>query len=489
MKNKSVLFTILFFVSAALAAQDFSAIHNYIKDKSETDLLKHSQWALYAKYLDSGKEIVNHNGEMSVAPASGLKVFTSTAALGILGEDYRFETKVVYSGNLTSEGVLEGDIYIIGGGDPTLGSDRVEGSMDLNQLMVSWAKKIKEAGIKVVKGSVIADDHRYSSKVLPDNWYWVDMGNYYGAGVNGLTIHDNLYHLYFEPADKVGDKAKVLRTEPEIPNLKFVNEMETGKKGSGDNGYIYAAPRQYNAYLRGSIPAGVKEFFIKGAIPDPAQFAAEYLTKVCGENGIEIVGEPRKIGEEVKYSDAKEIAIVKSPTVSEIVYIVNKRSFNLYTEHLLREIGLVKNGEASVSAGVKALTDFLESKGVNTAGLLLSDGCGLSRSDAITPKMMVDLLAMNTKQDYFKSFDNSLCPFGVSGDIGHYANVGLGTLLENNARIKSGSISLVRSYSGYLKDRKGRTIVFSLIANNFDGSAGMIGKIHREIMVKLAELN
>ncbi|MCK5086114.1 MAG: D-alanyl-D-alanine carboxypeptidase/D-alanyl-D-alanine-endopeptidase, partial [Melioribacteraceae bacterium] len=174
--------------------------------------------------------------------------------------------------------------------------------------------------------------------------------------------------------------------------------------------------------------------------------------------------------------------------LKDIVYIINKRSDNLYTEMMLKAIALNQTGEGSTDKGTEEVEEFLKENNINTDGLLLGDGSGLSRTNAITAKMMVDLLDILTKKNYFDVFYNSLAVVGDPNDISYFKNTGRGTVIEKNARVKSGVIQGVRAYSGYLKNMSGRTIAFSLIANNFDGSGSRVSTIHKNIMIELAKL-
>ncbi len=480
--------TLFLLISNLIFAQQYSTIQKTVDKYKDTKLLKNASWSVAARYLKSGKIIVSHNSELSLAPASNMKLLTSAAALEILGEEYKFKTKIFHDGKIDSKGNLKGNIYIVGGGDPTLGYKLVKGAFSLDELMASWIKAFNSNGIKSITGNIIADDFLYDRIPIPNNWNWIDLGNYYAASASALTIHNNLYFLYFKPAKKVGDIAEVLRTEPIIENLNFTNFMLTGKRGSGDNGYIFAAPNQYNAILRGSVPKGKNEFSIKGSIPNPPLFVVQYFLKELQVSGIKVNCNAVVAKGKRDYKNSKIIAETISPPLKDIVFIVNKKSDNLYTEMLLRAIGLKTSGKGSIDKGVEAIEHYFAKHNINHDGLIMHDGCGLSRSDAITTNLMLDLLTMVSKQKYFNTFYNSLAAVGKKNDISSYSNYGIGTAIENNAHIKSGVIGGVRAYSGYLKDKKGRTIIFSMIANNFNGSGSAVSNIHKNIMIKLAEI-
>lgn len=463
-------------------------IRQYVEQKSSNNILKHGIWGVYAEYVDSGEPVIDFNSEKSLAPASGLKVFTTSLALAVLGPDFVYQTRLYYDGNI-SNGVLDGSIYIDGDGDPTLGSGLVSKSSNLDELMESWVSAIRSKGIRAINGSIIADDLIFERNPVPDYWPYVDIGNYYGAGTSGLCINDNLYYLYFKPGKKVDDPAKVLRTEPIIPGLTFTNHMKTGKAGSGDNGYIYSSPWQYNAVLRGTIPAGVNEFSIKGSIPDPALFTAQHLKSALEENNIKVKGTSTRAEVKPVYDEKKLVTVTTSPKLKDIVYIINKRSNNLYTEQILRTIALRKTPSSTTESGTAFLLAHLKENNIPVDGVELYDGCGLSRTNMITARSMVELLIYNTRQKYFDAFYSSLGIAGDTADISFYKKYGLNSAIAGNARIKSGLINGVRSHSGYLKTKKGRTIAFSFIANNYTGSSSEVDKIHIDLMIRLAELD
>lgn len=481
-------FLILLFITNIIFAQNYQSVEKVIDKYKNSKLLKNASWSVTAKYLNTGETIVSLNSELALAPASNLKLLTTATALDVLGENHKFKTKIFYDGTIDANGNLNGNIYIVGGGDPTLGYTLVKGSSSSLQLLNKWTKAFLDKGIKSISGNIIADDMLYDRIPIPNNWYWIDLGNYFAASASALIINNNLYYLYFKPGKKVGDIAEVLRTEPTIYGLKFINFMKTGKKGSGDNGYIFNAPLQYNATLRGTIPKGKKEFSIKGSIPNPPLFVAQWLKKKLEASGVKVFGKAKVIETKKEYDLQKIITMTVSPPLKDIIFIVNKKSDNLYTEMLLRAIGLKKYREGSVDKGIEAVENYFEENKINHNGLLMYDGCGLSRSNAVTTNIMVDLLSMISRKKYFKTFYNSLAVVGDKKDISSYRNYGIGTSLEKNAHIKSGVIEGVRAYSGYLKDRKGRTIIFSMIANNFNGSGSSVANIHKKIMIKLAEI-
>jgi len=481
-------FLILLIGFCPVNGQHYHQFKILIDSLANTEVFANSSWGLYAEDLDNKKTIIDFESSKALAPASCQKLITTSAGFNLLGKNFHYETKIYYTGQINKNGKLIGDVHIVGNGDPTLGSGLRDEWNKLDDLISICIKAIKEKGIKEIDGSVIANDLHFDDKSIPDNWFWVDIGNYYGAGTSSLCINNNLYYLYFKPAEKVGDKAEVLRTDPEIPGLTFNNFMLTGEKGSGDNGYIYCAPGQFNATLRGTIPAGVKEFSIKGAIPDPALFAAQYFSKKLKDNGIKVSGIPNKLDSPVDYNKQKIILSIKSPQLKDIIFVINKRSNNLFTEQLLKTIGKIKTGTGSYEKGIETVIKFLNDNNLPTDGINLSDGCGLSHANTVTAKLLVKLLGFNYHQKYFPEFYNSLGIAGDKNDFSYFGKYGENTNVANNARIKDGYIQNVRSHTGYIKTKSGKMIAFSFIANNYNGSSRKVNNAHLKILIELANL-
>ncbi len=470
-----------------LFSQTSPSMEDFVFAQKQSPVFKHAQWALYAEYMDTGKQLLNINSDFSLAPASCLKLFTTAAALDILGPAFRFETKLYYSGEISADGVLKGKLIIRGGGDPTLGSGRVKGALKLNVLMQSWVDAVTNAGIKTIDGAVIADDLLFNGASVPGNWLWIDLGNYYGAGISALSIHDNLYRLFLHPGKKEGAAVQVLRTEPQITELIFENQLRTGAPGSGDQAYIYRAPGSFHAVLRGTVPAGVKEFSIKGSLPQPALFCARLFTSALRKNGITVLKEAERLVQTGSYEKLNLFNTTLSPFLSEIVSVLNKRSVNLYAEQLLRMLSIKEKGDGSLEDGLRILKEFLIRKKVTNAGLHLEDGSGLSPNNLITTKMMVQLLKAEYISPDFKTFYESLSLAGDSGDMGFFKIFGKNSIIEKKCRIKSGYIQGVRSHSGYVTAQSGRLIAFSFMANHFTAPYAKVDKIHEALLIRLAE--
>ncbi len=402
---------------------------------------------VYAVHLPTGRVIIDENSDQSLMPASCMKIITTAAALHLLGPDYRFPTDLEYDGIL-EDGVLRGNLYIHGGGDPCLGSERIPSSLSWRDQIECWAKEVQRLGVRKIEGRVIGDASRWEKGLAVPSWSWEDLGNYYGAGACALSFHENSYTLFFEPGKNVGENVRILRIEPQI-DVTFHNEVTTGGIGSGDLACIFGSEFSLHQFIRGTIPSGVSEFAIKGAIPDPAAACAQLLTRALQRKGIPVESCD-------KPGSQKRITIhtTYSPPLKEIVFWMNKKSINLYAEHLVKKIGEVVSGNGSTYAGTQAIMNFLKSQKIDLDGFNMVDGSGLSRKNLVTPKQFVSILTKMKHSEFFPIFLQSLPED------------------KDKTRGKSGSMSLIKGSVGYSGH-----VVFAILINQCTDPSIMKNKI------------
>ena len=416
----------------------------------EVDFEDHASVSFYAVHIDTGEVLLEKNSDLSLMPASCMKIVTTAAALHLLGPDRRFETKLEYDGFIDHAKTLRGNVYIRGGGDPCLGSNRLSGTLDWKEQIEAWVAAIKKLGIRKIEGKIIGDASKWEKALAVPSWSWEDLGNHYGAGACALSFHENRYSLLFKPGREVGDHAVIIRTDPPL-SLVFQNEVMTGPKESGDRACIYGSEFSSLRYIRGTIPCGVNEFTIFGAIPSPAESCSHLLAMELERQGISIQNQ------DVCESQRALIHTTYSPSLKEIVYWTNQKSINLYAEHLLKKIGEIVNHEGSTEAGVQAVKAFLKSQNLDLEGLNIVDGSGLSRKNLMTTKQLVTILLKMKKSTFYPYFFESLPQFSDNASI----------------RAKSGSMSLVRGYAGYAGD-----IAFAILVNQFTNAEWMDETIH-----------
>jgi len=412
--------------------------------------LRHAISSLYVIDAKTGKVVFEKNTQTGLAPASTQKIITSVTAFELLGKEYRYATSLGYSGRVT-KGVLDGSIYIIGKGDPTLGSWRWPATRD-TVVLNKFTAAIKKAGIQQIGGPVLALAANYSVNNIPDGWIWQDIGNYYGAGAGALNWKENQFEMRLRSGDKIGDSVKIL---DDVLADRYTNELTTAGKATGDNAYIY-----YNNILTGTIPAGEKSFSISGAMLQPAEEMAMDLAFYLTGNSIQSVPKNKGSyvvtdGDEVDRKLIKEVYTHYSPSLDSIIYWFNKKSINLYGEALIKTFALEKEGVGSTDKGVKIVRDFWKQKGIDEAELNIRDGSGLSPLNRVTTHAQVEILKYAKTKSWFPSFFNALPEY-------------------NNMHMKSGTISDVKGFCGYHTSADGREYIFSFLVNNYTGSASSL---------------
>lgn len=496
MRKTFLLFMLAFVANMGFAKRPLYKKHQVV-NKILAEILKNENFkpaAFGFLAIDSktGEIIARHNADKALRPASNLKLLTTATALDLYGTDYKFKTYVAYTGTIdTARHLLHGNIVIKGGGDPTLGSkyfDETKSHQFLNQ----WVQAVKDLGVDSVDGGVVADAGIFSRDIVPVSWSWTNTGTYYGAGASGISIYDDYYTLYLDTDSVPGDTAVIDSIVPQVPELVFNNGI-TADTVSGDESNILGGMYCNRRYLRGKLPFNEKGISEKGSFPDPAWFAAYELSRVLKENGICQAKKPTTVRrlQNSGLSFTQPMHVIDttfSPTLAEIVKKTNTYSVNLFAEHLLDLSGLKLIGMAQTEQDAEAVTDYWQKKGMDTRGMNLTDGSGLSQYDAITPRQIVSILDYMRQQDssVFEVYYQSL-PRAGSGE-GTLEGMFKGTPAEGNLSAKSGTISKVKAYSGFVTSRSGRKIIFSMMVNNFSGKSRDARAQLEKLMVALSEL-
>lgn len=418
-------------------------------------VLEHGNLSFYAMDIESGAVIDNYRGETALTPASVLKIVTSATALEVLGPDTVLETKVLYDGKISKDGVLTGNIYIQGGGDPTLGSDGI--SINREEFLKNWIDAVKKIGIKSINGNIIVLDDLFGYEGIPGKWLWEDMGTNYGQGTYGISVFDNIYTLYLNTGIS-GQKPEVIKTKPEIQGLTFDNQSVVTPGGKKDI-YVRGVPLENKRRIFGVVPQNKNGLTIQSDIPDPGLFLGQYFSYYLKRENIKVNGNIKTARlTSQRPRNPKVIAVTKSPPISEIVKVLLTRSDNHYTEHLYQLIEKTK--------GVK-IEKFWEEKGIDVHSLTMRDGSGLSRGNTISAKLLVEILS------YSKDGLENLLP--VAGKDGTVALFLRNTPLEGKVRVKSGSMSGIQSYAGYV-EKNGRTYAFAIVVNHWNGERSELRK-------------
>ena len=438
--------------------------------------------------LDTGNVIYEQNANKFVRPASNMKLYTVAAALDRLSPDYHFMTSV-YATEKPEDGKTRGDLIIYGRGDPSIAARFNDGDYfkGINEL----ADRLVAAGVKRIKGDLIADESYFNGAPLGSGWEWEDLQWSYGAQVSALTVNDNAIDLTVKPGERVGAPVVVTTGPPSSTFMTVSNRATTSARGSKSELQIYRGIGANTLELTGSLPLGDAGFVGGVAISDPALAFVSMLRDALIKRGLKIDGRVRTVDARSGASIVPnpllftvqptnlppqplpfEVASMQSPPFSLIAAQTLKPSQNLYTELILRTLGTprISPTQTNEEAGLIVVRNFLRQAGVRENELALSDGSGLSRNDMITANATVQLLTFMSKHRYATQFREALPIAGVDGTLRTRMR---GTPAEGNLRAKTGSLSSVASLSGYVTTAAGERLAFSMMLNNYPDAGAL----------------
>lgn len=482
-RNKIVLLCLLLCLHLLAGAQTPAPV----KWLLQAPYMRGASFSLVVKDVQEGKTVYSYDTDRLQSPASVLKTVATATALEILGEDYRYPTTLEYDGILES-GTLEGNLYIKGSGDPSLGSSHFAPGQ--NKFLSTWIAALQKAGIKHITGSVISDESIFDTEGVSIKWLREDMGNYYAPGSYGISIFDNMYKLSLQTG-AAGTRPVLKGTEPDIPFIRFKNYLKAAPVSS-DSAYIIGAPLDDVRYLYGVLPANREAYVLKGEIPDPALYLARYLTDQLQQKGIRVDGSPSCYRIEVeenrwKKGERKEIVTTYSPTLREIASVCNHVSHNLYADALVKTVGLQykpRRNEmiSSFGRGVQVVKEYWEKKGLDVFPLRMNDGSGLAPADKVSAGFMGELLVyMATESAVSDAFIASLPQAGIEGSVRNFLK---GSKLQGKAHLKSGGITGVRSYAGYIT-KDGKTYAVAVFSNNYSCPMSRMTRALEKLLLQL----
>jgi len=468
---------------------------------------------------DSGRVLAQVNADRMMVPASNMKLLTTGAALHMLGPSYRFETTLAHDG-IVEDGVLKGNLHIIGGGDPLLGSkDSI--AVPLERTFALWEKMIREAGIKRIEGHIIGDGRSLDGMMEEPTWLWNDIGTYYGAGVSGLTFYENMQSFSVSAGPEVGAPVNIRPYYPECPWMDFRYACSTGKAGTGDLLYMYTSDLAPVAEIRGTfgVDRAAKRVDCANKYPEYtcARYFENYLRRKgmpCSDGAADYKLITEWMTEEAGCAGLGNgtgggtgtdggktlIGSTLSPTLDRIVFETNHASNNVFAETLFRTLGKTLHESACYDSSYVALNDAFAELGVSMgSGIKVQDGSGLSRQNLVSPEFLCRFLHAMSLSPAFGDFLESLPSPGFNGTL-EYNMKGQPEALRRRIKVKSGSMNGVRCYSGYiLPSSSGNlscenglpegTLIISIITNNCTSPNWKVRPLLDRFMAALAHDN
>lgn len=487
-----------------------AAVGGYHASRDEVDRICRAQplgssaVGVFAMRMD-GDTIACFNPQLRLVPASNVKLITTGLALLGLGEDFRFETRIAYSGSI-EDGTLHGDLYIVGGGDPTTGA-RVPCAEPVESLFSEWTALVRDAGIDRIDGAIVADSRCFSDPV-PENmgWTYDDLGTNYGAGPTGLNFFENAQNFLVTPASTEGLHPNFRVSYPETPWMNYVNMAVTGPKGSANTVYYINTQLAPLGSFSGSFPVDRRAYTLECSNRFGAYTCASYFRDYLDRMGIGSSGaaditpdgrirmspgaEPVSVA--VPADALEYIGATYSSSLVSIVRETNCESDNFFAETLFKTLGLSKTGSVSYEDCQDAVAIMLSGLGLETDGVCqIFDGSGLSRKNYISTEFFVRFLMKMAGSPCSETYIRCLPSPGERGTL-EYKFPSEPELFRERIRMKSGSMNGVRSYSGYVLSSDGdpsHTIVFSLITNNLTAPSWVVNPVIDAIILAIAAEN
>jgi D-alanyl-D-alanine carboxypeptidase/D-alanyl-D-alanine-endopeptidase (penicillin-binding protein 4) len=429
-------------------------------------------WGIEVRSLKTGRTLYARNAEKAFRPASNMKLVTTAAALDAFGPDARIRTTVETAGRLDGLGRILGDVFLVGRGDPDLSARFASGRP--TAAFEEMADALVAAGVRRIEGQILGHEGAFTGDRRGSDWTWEDLPWGYGAEASALSFADNRVEVRLDPGERVGDPA-VLDVVRDTGCLSITSTVETvaavppspqGATGGDDDVSLERALGSNEVRLSGRVPIGGS--WDGGlSVADPARCAAQVFRDVLDAKGIRVTGGVSTSSAPLP-AGVRVLAAHDSPSMAEIVRVVNKESQNLHAEMLLRLVGLKVKGEGSAAKGHEAVVEMAKRLGVPDAGWGLTDGSGLARTDLLTPRGLVALLAAMDRHPSASAFHDSLPTAGRDGTLEKRMK---GTAAEGRVTAKTGTLRLANALAGFVTTERGERLAFAIVVNNHAGKS------------------
>lgn len=444
--------------------------------------IDHAFWAVSVRSLKNDEILYSLNAARLQTPASNQKLITSAVAADRLGWDYRYSTKIYATGPLQSGGDLEGDLVVVSNGDPTINPRHPDrwGAFD------AWAKELYAKGIRRVSGQLIGDDNAFAEPGIGIGWAWDDLVLGYGTAVGALQYNENQVELLVGPGLEEGGRA-VISVSPAGSGIVLDHAVTTVAEGQPNRVNLERLPDSKHLRVSGQVAIGTSAISLDAAVPNPTVLYLNALREALGRNGIFVGGSSFDIDDaHVKpdYSKSTLLLEDQSPTLDAVIEVCMKWSRNEYAETLLRSLAPA-GGEATAEAGLAVVNETLLKWGITPELYVARDGSGLSRNDYIAPDALIGLLTHAWRDErHREKFQFTLPQSATSGSL---ANRMKDTPAAARVWAKTGSMSNVRSLSGYLLTLDGEPLAFSFMTTGFRVPASRIDAAMDEALVRLVK--
>ena len=450
-------------------------------------------WGVLVADAATGEVLYARNPDAYFMPASNAKLFTTALALATLGPDYRVRTTVVSNGALDANGVLNGDLVLVGRGDASLSNRKFpygkkeerEGPQE--KVLAEFADSVVAHGVKEITGDVVADDSMFQHEKFPSGWLVDDVLWSYGAAVSAIAVNDNTFTLDLRPGAHEGDSAR-FEAGLAADFYTVENSVLTAARGTEEKLAVARDPGSRLLHVSGTMPLDAQPRKLTIAIEEPAEFAAFLLARLLAARGVKIDGQPRARhdGDPALVAEPPQLVLGEHTSVplSDETRLTNKNSENLHAELLLLLSAHEKAGARNYEDALKFASDFFKTAGIADGDVALSDGSGLSRKDLVTPRAVVQLLRYAATQPWGELYRSTL---PVAGEDGTLSDRMKNTAATARVFAKTGTIGHGNALSGYATTLHGEQLLFSILGNNNNLHAQDANKVIDSICVAMVE--
>ena len=407
--------------------------------------------------LRTGETLIDNYADKLFMPASNQKLVTTAAAINLLGPDYSFQT-LLYARGKIAQGVLDGDLIVVGGGDPDISGRNHDGNPKF--LFNLWAKAIKDAGINEVRGNIIGDISAFDDQLLHPSWPKNQQDKWYCAPVSALALNDNCVDITVSAGPEPKEPVR-MSMAPDTSYTRVSNNcLTTSVKAEHLFGFLGRAGSE-GLILRGNFWVGGAPLTASVPVDDPPAFFLTVMKETLAAEGILIHGKLLPMADPVERGAECKLLHTFATPIAHVVLVANKYSQNLYAEQILKTIGWKVSGKGTFDSGAAAVQGFLAKVSSHGKECRVADGSGLSRKNELCASAVTDLLVWIVKQPGAAAFASSL---SLSGADGTMDNRMTQEPCRGRVRAKTGTIAGVSSLSGYI-EVPGDALAFSMLMN------------------------
>lgn len=464
---------------ATAALSPLDRLRQDIVQTTQAPGVQRGVWGVVVHSLDRDERLFELQPQTLLVPASVAKLAAVATAADAVGWDFRYETTLKALGPV-KDGVLAGDLLVVGSGDPTIGGRQ-------GQDLTGWVAALQDAGLRRIEGGIIADDDAIEEPRPQLAWAWDDLGYPAGAMFGALNYGENRMAVTVAAGPAAGTAASI-GVEPHASYRPLANRVRTGAPGSAQQLWPEQRPGEPFLTIAGTIPAGAPAARLNVAVGNPTFWFASVLRHQLQKQGIEVAGDAWDIDDVVPPPDRASAHVLfthRSPPLREIVRPVLKDSLSLYAEAVMR-LNTPPGQPATNDAALEGFNRRVQEWGVSSGSQQIIDGSGLSRRDTVSPEAILAILQRMHDPSSSSPFVSGLPVAGVDGTLGDRMR---NTPAAGNVRAKTGTMSNIRSLAGYVRTRDGEALAFVAIVNNFEGTGAAANQALDAIAVRLASFS